>query len=421
MASKIEEYKKYAESQVDEQAILNKYNRATMAQFAAQRMQNEQAENQFYNQMYNTQRTAMDTIRNTNAAAVATGASRGVQAAQELSALLGLQQESVASATEIAQTRQQTAQEETAAVLENVLQAYQQAANERAQIVQQQIEAASVDAQREANEATIANTTLQVEAQREADKKQHIANLWNIHQQAIANGDVNAAKTIYAQLEALGATTSTPQISGGQPGDTQTGATGATGTTQTVPTNVSANLPSMLDKVSGNPIFNYNDLTKEDLDKVYPILEQMGFTSNAKNVFDIDSDDQINEIAQKGYKSGDISGEAANYIAAIKADATAGNIPVGAIVQLTYGPEIADSKNNYTYMYLGGSYFAKVSLRDHSVNDWTSKYGYWTINGRQVYVPSGYTLKRYASVYGSKVAMPLKQDDKASDICVVRT
>ena len=143
---RVKEYVDYAKQQVDEQAILDKYNAATIAQFNAQREQNRIAENQFYNQMYNTQRTAMDTIRKANASAVTTGASRGVQAANELSALLGLEQESVASATELAQANRQTAQEETAAVLENVLNAYQQASQERSQLVTQAIEAASLDA-----------------------------------------------------------------------------------------------------------------------------------------------------------------------------------------------------------------------------------------------------------------------------------
>jgi hypothetical protein len=154
MADTISPAKKYydqANQAIDEQAILDKYNAATTAQFNVQREQNRQAENKFYNQMYNTQKTAMDTIRQSNAAAVSSGASRGVQAANELSALLGLQQESVASATELAQTNRQTAQEETAAVLENVLKAYQQAQQERAQMVQHGIEAASVDVQSEAN------------------------------------------------------------------------------------------------------------------------------------------------------------------------------------------------------------------------------------------------------------------------------
>lgn len=140
----VKKYYDEAQRVIDEQAILDKYNAATVAQFNVQREQNRQAENQFYNEMYNTQKTAMDTIRQSNAAAVASGASRGVQAAQELSSLLGLQQESVASATELAQANRQTAQEETAAVLENVLNAYKQATADRQQYVQSAIEAESL-------------------------------------------------------------------------------------------------------------------------------------------------------------------------------------------------------------------------------------------------------------------------------------
>lgn len=134
-----------ANNLVDEQAILDKFNAATTAQYNVQREQNRQAENQFYNQMYNSQQTAVDAIRQANAAAVSTGASRGIQAANELSALLGLQQESVASATELANANRQTAQEETAAVLENVLNAYQQAEQQRQNLITAGIQAASVD------------------------------------------------------------------------------------------------------------------------------------------------------------------------------------------------------------------------------------------------------------------------------------
>lgn len=173
----VKKYYDYAQQQVDEQAILDKYNAATMAQYNIQREQNRAAENQFYNQMYNTQKTAMDTIRQANANAVATGASRGVQAANELSAILGLQQESVDSATELAQASRQTSQEETAAVLENVLNAYNQAVQERQQLVSQGIEAASVDAQEQANQIEAMNaesTRMQAEAslsQAEAQKQ----------------------------------------------------------------------------------------------------------------------------------------------------------------------------------------------------------------------------------------------------------
>lgn len=154
----VKEYYDYAQEAVDEQAILDKYNAATAAQFAVQREQNRQNENAFYNQMYNTQKTAMDTIRQSNAAAVSTGASRGVQAANELSALLGLQQESVQSATELANANRQTAQEETAAMLENVLNAYQQAQQERSQLVTQGIEASAVEAEKASAAATAEQT-----------------------------------------------------------------------------------------------------------------------------------------------------------------------------------------------------------------------------------------------------------------------
>lgn len=145
---------------VDEQAILNKYNQATAAQFVAQQDQNRVAENNFYNQMYNTQKTAMDTIRQSNANAVSTGASRGVQAANELSALLGLQQESIASATEIANARRQTAQEETAAMLQNIVQASQDAAAQRQQALQSMIQARSLKATEDANVSAAADREL---------------------------------------------------------------------------------------------------------------------------------------------------------------------------------------------------------------------------------------------------------------------
>lgn len=168
-APSVKKYYDFAQQQVDEQALLDKFNAATTAQFNLQREQNRQAENQFYNQMYNTQQTAMDTIRQSNAAAVSTGASRGVQAAQELSALLGLQQESVASATELANANRQTAQEETAAVLENVLNAYQQAEQQRQDLMSSAIQAESVEVERANAQATLESNEIareQLEAQK---------------------------------------------------------------------------------------------------------------------------------------------------------------------------------------------------------------------------------------------------------------
>ena len=57
------------------------------------------AQNQYSNEMASQQATLSDTIRRSQAQAIATGASRGMQAANELSAMLGLQQAAAEGAT----------------------------------------------------------------------------------------------------------------------------------------------------------------------------------------------------------------------------------------------------------------------------------------------------------------------------------
>lgn len=59
------------------------------------------AQNDFSNTMATQQATLQDTIRRSQAQAVATGASRGMQAANELSNILGLQEEAAKGATEM--------------------------------------------------------------------------------------------------------------------------------------------------------------------------------------------------------------------------------------------------------------------------------------------------------------------------------
>lgn len=89
----------------NEKSILNKFNRATDEQYGVLDKQYTETENKFYDQMYGQQSTALDTIRKSQAQAIATGASRGLQMSNELSSMLGLQQESVAGATQLAQDR----------------------------------------------------------------------------------------------------------------------------------------------------------------------------------------------------------------------------------------------------------------------------------------------------------------------------
>lgn len=144
----VNKYRQYANSQVDENAILNKYKAANEANYAQLRNQTLDNENKFYDQMYNTQKTAMDTIRKNNASAVATGASRGMQAANELSAILGLQQNSASSATELANANREAMEKQVTASIENEIKAGQEAEANRQSIIDAAIKQASVDAER---------------------------------------------------------------------------------------------------------------------------------------------------------------------------------------------------------------------------------------------------------------------------------
>lgn len=103
--------------------ILNKLNVATTDEYALKNKEYATTENQFYNQMYGAQGTALDTIRKSQAQAIATGASRGLQSANELASMLGLQQETVASATELAQQRNMLKDKEAGAYTQNVVDA----------------------------------------------------------------------------------------------------------------------------------------------------------------------------------------------------------------------------------------------------------------------------------------------------------
>lgn len=113
----------------DYDSILGKFNDVTKAQMDLAKKQQTHSENKYYSDMYNTQMSSLDTIKKANAQAVATGASRGMQAANELSSILGLQQESVAGATDLAAARSELIDKEREAYATNALNALQQANN----------------------------------------------------------------------------------------------------------------------------------------------------------------------------------------------------------------------------------------------------------------------------------------------------
>lgn len=76
-------------------------------------------ENNFYNQMGGLQAASLDTLKKTQAAAVATGASKGMAAANELSAILGLQEQTAPIANDLGNQRNLLASEEAAAYSKN--------------------------------------------------------------------------------------------------------------------------------------------------------------------------------------------------------------------------------------------------------------------------------------------------------------
>jgi hypothetical protein len=103
----------------DLDAIKGILNAATQAQYAAERQGFAQTENKFYDNVMNAQAATLDSLRRNDAAAIATGASRGMSAANELSSLLGLQQEVMPVATDLANQRNNLVAEEQAAIAKN--------------------------------------------------------------------------------------------------------------------------------------------------------------------------------------------------------------------------------------------------------------------------------------------------------------
>lgn len=71
------------------------------AQYDRVGLQQDRSEDLFYDQLGAVQNTVLDTLGKNNLAALQTGASRGAQSANELSAILGLEQESVLGATDL--------------------------------------------------------------------------------------------------------------------------------------------------------------------------------------------------------------------------------------------------------------------------------------------------------------------------------
>lgn len=117
----------------DAQSIKSMYDQATAAAQAVEERGIANAEAAWQRNLAGTQATALDTIRKNNASAIATGASKGMQAANELSAILGLQDTAVEESTALAQQRLDLADAYAAEYAKNAITAQETAnANKQA-------------------------------------------------------------------------------------------------------------------------------------------------------------------------------------------------------------------------------------------------------------------------------------------------
>lgn len=91
----------------DQASIQALYDSASNASYQANLNEQANAERGYYSNMATAQDTALDTIRQQYGSAIASGASRGMQAANTLSSILGTSQAAAQQATQLAQDRQQ--------------------------------------------------------------------------------------------------------------------------------------------------------------------------------------------------------------------------------------------------------------------------------------------------------------------------
>lgn len=102
---KLEEaFKKSQDSKTTAEAETARLNQVSQDAYKQTKLENEQAQNQYAQNISANQLTALDAIRRSNASAIASGANAGLSAANQLSSILGLQQDTTQEATDLANT-----------------------------------------------------------------------------------------------------------------------------------------------------------------------------------------------------------------------------------------------------------------------------------------------------------------------------
>lgn len=111
----------------DRNKIEGIFNQGTDAQYALMQKENRIAENQYANNQFANQQSAIESLRQQRNSQIASGMARGLNAAQEQGTILGLQQEGMSGALELANQRQLEADKIAAEYANNVVKALQEA------------------------------------------------------------------------------------------------------------------------------------------------------------------------------------------------------------------------------------------------------------------------------------------------------
>lgn len=111
----------------DRNKIEQIFNQGTDAQYALMQKEAQVAENNYANQQFQNQFNTMETLRAQRNEQIASGMARGLNAASDQATALGIQQEAMNGALELAQNRQMQADQIAAEYAQNVVKALQEA------------------------------------------------------------------------------------------------------------------------------------------------------------------------------------------------------------------------------------------------------------------------------------------------------
>ena len=169
-------FKNIGQSKTTAEAETTRLKDASQAAYRQTQLENQKAQNQYAQDVATSQTSALDAIRRSNASAIASGANAGLAAANELSAILGLQQETAKQAADVANTSIDAAAQLNTQLNDNAVKGAQTAAELNAALGANEAELAKAIASQTAAEADVATAEASAAATAEATKQQEEAN-----------------------------------------------------------------------------------------------------------------------------------------------------------------------------------------------------------------------------------------------------